>query len=143
VNKQHVLVAVDTSTESEAVLRKGMDLAQGAGASLSVLHVMELPTPMVGELALIDTYFNYEEFARLTREALLEQLNKVGLEEACLHVLTGAPASTVVHYAEEHEVDLIVCGSHGKNGFKLLLGSVASGILHKAPCDVFVHRITE
>ena len=63
------------------------------------------------------------------------------IEREIRNAQAGLPAAKVVAYAEQQGVDLIVTGSHGKKGLKLLLGSVASGILHKAVCDVFVHRI--
>jgi nucleotide-binding universal stress UspA family protein len=45
----------------------------------------------------------------------------------------------VVDYAEHEGVDLIVIGSRGLSGFrKLLLGSVASGIVTYAHCPVLV-----
>lgn len=139
----NVLIAIDTSSESDQVLRKGIEIANLTDATVSVIHVLELPMPMVGEMALIDTYFNSEEYTKLIKDALYALLQKVNLPESCLHIVSGLPASTVVHYAGEHNVDLIVTGSHGKKGIKLLLGSIASGILHKAKCDVLVYRLKD
>jgi universal stress protein A len=137
----NVLIAIDTSSESEQVLRKGIEIAKLTNAAVSVIHVLELPMPMVGEMALIDTYFNSEEYTKLIKDTLYALLKKVNLPESSLHIVSGLPASTVVHYAENKKADLIVTGSHGKNGIKLLLGSIASGILHKAKCDVLVYRL--
>ena len=137
----HVLIAIDTSKESEPILRKGIELANLYDASVSVIHVLELPMPMVGELALVDTYFNSEEYTKIIKDAMAALMKKVNLPESSLHIASGLPASTVVNYAEKNKMDLIVVGSHGKNGLKLLLGSIASGILHKAKCDVFIYRL--
>ncbi len=138
---QHVLIAVDSSPEADQVLTKGLALAKPWGCRISVLHAMELPVPMVGEMALVDTYFNAEEYAKLIRETLSARIQKANLSLENLHIEAGLPASKVVSYAEQQGADLIVTGSHGKHGLSLLLGSVASGILHKAKCDVFVVRI--
>jgi nucleotide-binding universal stress UspA family protein len=44
-----------------------------------------------------------------------------------------------VDYAEKNKVDLIVVGTRGRSGFtKLLLGSVASGVVTYASCPVMV-----
>jgi nucleotide-binding universal stress UspA family protein len=56
--------------------------------------------------------------------------------------VVASPTSTVraiVDYAERNEVDLIVVGTRGRSGFtKLLLGSVASGVVTYASCPVMV-----
>jgi universal stress protein A len=137
----HVLIAVDSSPESAAVIQKGIDLAKLTGAKVSVVHVLELPMPMVGEMALVDTYFNSEEYTKIIRDAMKKLVTDAGLPGSAVEIIAGLPSSGVVNHAEKNKVDLIVTGSHGKSGVKLLLGSVASGILHKAKCDVFVVRI--
>ena len=48
-----------------------------------------------------------------------------------------------VGIAEEHAVDLIVIGSHGRHGLQRILGSTASGVLHTATCDVLAVRIRQ
>lgn len=45
----------------------------------------------------------------------------------------------IVEYAEKQKIDLIITGSRGKTGFKkMLLGSVASGVVTYANCPVLV-----
>ena len=47
--------------------------------------------------------------------------------------------STIVNYADEEKADLIVIGTRGRWGIsKMLLGSVASGVVSYAPCPVVV-----
>ncbi|EQD38761.1 universal stress family protein [mine drainage metagenome] len=42
-------------------------------------------------------------------------------------------ADEIIEEATAHDVDLIVCGSHGKTGFRaLILGSVAEGLIHRS-----------
>ena len=56
--------------------------------------------------------------------------------------MVASPTSIVpaiVNYAEKNEIDLIVVGTRGRSGFtKLLLGSVASGVVTYAACPVMV-----
>ena len=56
--------------------------------------------------------------------------------------MIASPTSEVpaiVDYAEKNKVDLIVTGTKGRSGFtKLLLGSVASGVVTYASCPVMV-----
>ncbi|WP_425607774.1 universal stress protein [Natrinema salsiterrestre] len=47
--------------------------------------------------------------------------------------IDGKADSTIVTYAEEHDVDHIVLGSHGRNGLaRYLLGSVAESVARRA-----------
>jgi nucleotide-binding universal stress UspA family protein len=49
--------------------------------------------------------------------------------------------SAIINYAESEGVDLIVMGTRGRSGFKrILLGSVASGVLSYAHCPVLTVR---
>ena len=56
-------------------------------------------------------------------------------------VVIGQPAHEIRNLAESGNFDLIVIGSHGRHGLGLILGSTANGVLHGAPCDVYVVRI--
>jgi len=53
----------------------------------------------------------------------------------------GDPAREIVDYAEDHEIDQIVMGSHGRTGAtRLLLGSVAELVVRRSPVPVTVVR---
>ena len=45
----------------------------------------------------------------------------------------------IVTFAKTKKIDLIVMGSHGKTGFdKLMLGSVANGVVQRARCPILI-----
>jgi nucleotide-binding universal stress UspA family protein len=49
--------------------------------------------------------------------------------------------AALVNYAEQEKADLVVIGTRGRSGIgKMLLGSVASGVVTYAPCPVLVVR---
>ncbi|MEX0618943.1 MAG: universal stress protein, partial [Pseudohongiellaceae bacterium] len=50
--------------------------------------------------------------------------------------LLGAPSTEIRNLASEQNADVIVIGSHGHSGWKILLGSTANKVLHGAACDV-------
>ena len=82
--------------------------------------------------------------------AQVEHLNETGLD-AELKFAVGAthPADELIaQAAQQVEADLIVVGTHGRGAIgSALLGSVAKGLLHVAPCPVLVvpppRRVTE
>ena len=54
-------------------------------------------------------------------------------------VLPGEPRFEILREVEEHPVDLLILGTHGRGGMdRLMLGSVASTVARKAPCSVLV-----
>ncbi|MBT9521804.1 MAG: universal stress protein [Dechloromonas sp.] len=55
------------------------------------------------------------------------------------HIHVGQPAEVISRVANELACDLIVMGSHGWSGIAgLVMGSVASRVLHLAPCPVLL-----
>jgi nucleotide-binding universal stress UspA family protein len=47
--------------------------------------------------------------------------------------------NTMLEYVEEHNINLIVVGTRGRSGIKkMLLGSVASGLVTYASCPILV-----
>jgi len=51
------------------------------------------------------------------------------------------PADTITDYAKEKSMDLIIIGTHGYTGLKkLMMGSVAFGILHQSHVPVLLIR---
>lgn len=53
----------------------------------------------------------------------------------------GRPARTIVEYVEDHDVDHVVVGSHGRSGLsRTLLGSVAERVVRRSSVPVTVVR---
>ena len=68
----------------------------------------------------------------------IETLKEEGTD-AKSTMLRGDAATEIIQYAQDHKIDLIICGGRGLNSFKSwLLGSVSRKLLHYAPCSVMV-----
>ena len=61
--------------------------------------------------------------------------------EARQVVKVGPAKFLILEEAESVGADLILTGSHGRHGVRLLLGSTANAILHGAKCDVLAVRV--
>jgi len=141
-NYRNVLVAVDFSEESKAVVKKALEIAARNQASLNLLHVVEYTSSMyAGDIPLpedLNLDRDLADQAALKLKALAEES---GIPEATQYVEIGIPKREIVRLAEECAADLVVVGSHGRHGLQLLLGSTANGVLHQAKCDVLAVRV--
>ncbi|WP_247003687.1 universal stress protein [Halosolutus gelatinilyticus] len=71
----------------------------------------------------------------------VEELVDADEPEFRTEIAIGKPAHEVVRFADEHDVDHIVVGNHGRSGVsRVLLGSVAEKIVRRAPVPVTVVR---
>lgn len=131
-----ILFATDYSATSQHALTYAASLARDRGATLLIVHVSELEAYPVGEL--------FDEEPR-SSDAELEELAAVSTFDPqiqCEHrLLRGEPAEEIVKLAREEDVETIVMGTHGRSRLgRLLVGSVAEGVISEAPCAVIALR---
>ncbi|KZE73380.1 universal stress protein [Paenibacillus elgii] len=137
---QKVLVAFDGSELSVKALQKAVAITQEDSAELIVIHVYQSPVLAYGS-AFVTVPANldqdYEEFARsVLKEAEEVTAGVSGVK----HVLQqGQPAVTILEYAEENGVDLIIMGSRGLSGIReFVLGSVSHNVVQHSKVPVLV-----
>ena len=140
-----VLIAVDGSDEAEQVVSEGIATVADSGAEIVLASVIR---PLNQSYGGIDIAAAGETAIRFEREAeaqVRERLEKLGaahgLGQDSIVVRHGNPAMEIHALAEEHGVDLIVVGTHGRHGFGLLLGQTANAVLHGVTCDVLAVRV--
>ena len=140
ISLTHILVPHDFSETSGAAVRYAIALARTSKARLTFLHVGN------SAQAAFDTEFPIGlENAR--EDAIRERLLKIVTPQEQVEfapqfvVRPGSPAAEVVRYAEEHGVDLIVMGTHGRGLVgHVVMGSVAEKVVRTAPCPVLTVR---
>lgn len=138
----HLLVAIDLSNESSRVIERALSLADGDAGKLSLVHVVE---PVAAAFP-IDAYaINMSKMQEEATTIATERLMDIGREQNIpverQHVVIGMAAGEIRAKAEELGSDLIVIGSHGRSGWKLLLGSTANKVLHGSHCDILTVRV--
>jgi universal stress protein A len=138
---KHILLAVDLADDVEYIFKKVRYIRGYTGAKLSLIHVVE---PLPGYSY---AYLGIEDIEGQLIEESRVALNKIGgslavdIKDQWIEV--GPTKSKIHQIAQEIDADLIICGSHGRHGLSLLLGSTANAILHGANCDVLVVRLPE
>ena len=142
---QHIVAAVDFSEIAAKVVCRALDLAELHKARLSVVTVLEdmpiYPEPY-GDFSVpsIDAE-QWKELVNVTELQLDKLVVKIGLSDLTqTEVLTGSPKYEITTWAEEHDADLIVMGSHGHRRMFAMLGSTTDGVIHRAGCDVLMVR---
>lgn len=136
-----ILVAIDGEPIAAHAADLGTELARLAGAEMAFIHVID--SSLVNAA---DTGIQPEVLVAAAKEEakkLIADFRKrlprqaVALE----FVQVGSPATEIVNAARDWPADLIVIGSHGRGGVKrVLLGSVAEGVMRHAPCPILVAR---
>ena len=140
---ERILVAYDESPQARAALEHV--LGTFPDAEVVVLHVSD-PREWIYPGDMEGGYYDEAGFERAkeSAEALLEEAADVA-ETHGRTVETasefGSTASTIVDYAEEHDIDHVVLGSHGRSGLsRFLLGSVAETVARRSPTSVTIIR---
>ena len=141
---RNVVVPVDDSEPASDALEFATD--HYGDATITALHVVD-PTdfPVGGfESGVMTDIDQIRENQKGHAENLLEDVRErltdqgVDVETA---IEFGKPSNAIVEYADEHDVDLVTIGSHGRTGAsRVLLGSVAETVVRRSPVPVTVVR---
>lgn len=140
---RNILVAVDTSDESEHIMNVAKGLMEQEGALISIVTVIQ---PLAGFY--VDLYSMLGDLKEVESQAvkhamgsLSELASRHGVRPESVEVIFGSPATEIRKLAESRDVDVIVLGTHGQHGLGLMLGSTANAVLHGACCDVLAVRL--
>jgi universal stress protein A len=139
-NYQSILVAIDIYSEYDQVLKRAFCI--GKDASQISLVFVTLPT----------TYFQpyisgvggdyVADIHKQAKTRLDEIALKNNIPSKQIYLPIGNAAEEIHTLANEINADIIVIGTHGRSGIKLLLGSTANSVLHGAKQDVLAVRVT-
>jgi len=140
---KNILLAVNLDPDSQKIALKAQALARNNQAKLSLIYVLDVPPALdMGYEASLthDLTGLLKENAQTTLANFIETLQ---LELHQQWIIEGNSVEETVRIAKENKIDLIVMGSHGKNGLALLFGSTSNTMLHHARCDVLAVRLRD
>jgi nucleotide-binding universal stress UspA family protein len=135
-----VLVAYDGSAAAQKAVEYAFD--SHADDDLILLRVVEAAdgSTEAGINLVQEALRDREEEASTSLEDATDVIDTADVEFRT-ETAVGKPEREVVAFAEEHDVDHIIIGSHGREGVsRVLLGSVAEKIVRRAPVPVTVVR---
>lgn len=152
-----LLVAVDFSKNTEAVLEQAAKLAKALSAKLWILHVTsDESQAMAYESTQFTGYasefINMPSDVQLARDICAEEFKRehsqlLGMSSKLRNegitaqsiLIKGNAATVILEKAEELEVEAIILGTYGHGLLhKVLLGSVSEGVIRHARCTVMI-----
>lgn len=135
-----ILLPIDFSHLSYAVIPLGAAIAEKFQAEISLLHVVEL-----GDDVAKDGQKKYEFFERIKTKladqwAVPDEFNKIVTQKFIRHHV-GSAGYGIRDFAQDWDIDLIAMATHGRSGLsKVLMGSVTEKVVKIAPCPVLSIR---
>jgi|SRR5579859_383379 len=135
---KRILIGVDGSVRAPHVLATGVRLARLTGAAVVVFHALSVPPdfPPAAATAGDPLPRTMVRKAHERIDAMLASYPDVRCEVSILE--SHNPARAILDASAQHDVDLIVIGSHGYGLVERLLGTTAATIVHGASRDVLV-----
>ncbi|MCZ6503025.1 MAG: universal stress protein [Gammaproteobacteria bacterium] len=140
-----VLMALDFHADNAEIITTAAETAKNEDAELSIIHVMQTIGVAYNEEAM--THWSNqlgsleENMRQESRRQMSEVAERLDMAQENCYLREGSPAHEIHELVKEVGFDLIVVGTHGRSGLKLLLGSTANSVLHGATCDVLAVRI--
>jgi nucleotide-binding universal stress UspA family protein len=136
-----ILVAVDATPETQAVLARTSALARLSGATVRVLHVRTVDVVDGAGIGAFVEEETEDEATEVVRDAVGELRRQgVGQVEGWSgETVRGDVANTVIAQVKDFGADVLVLGARRHGGLaSLFLGSVSDTIVHRAPCAVLL-----
>jgi nucleotide-binding universal stress UspA family protein len=136
VGFDQILCAVDFSPSSVKALEYAASLAREAGATLTIMHVLE---PVPAYEPVMDARDAIMELAQKEARARMHAMAPLDVEvrEA---VKSGKPYRAILQQAADDKSDLIVIGAHGGVAGLVAFGSTTNHVVREATCPVLTLR---
>ncbi|MDJ1430710.1 universal stress protein [Halostagnicola sp. A-GB9-2] len=136
---ESILVATDGSDDASAAVTDAVSLARALEVPLHGVAVVETRTAY--DSGLVDPD-EVEQRLRAHAHDSLEALEQAAADSGvsvATSMRTGPPHEEILAYADEHEIGLLVVGSHGRSSFRrALLGSTVDAIVRLSDRPVLV-----
>ena len=140
-----IMVPFDGSTNAGNALQKAVELAGLTGAEILILTVYRHHSMLEASFSMVRPAdpANMDDTMRAHAREVADHAKKLALEAGAktvrAFIKSGQPARTIVAWAKEKEVDLIVLSSRGMGSVEgYLLGSVSHKVTALAECPVLV-----
>jgi nucleotide-binding universal stress UspA family protein len=138
-----ILVPLDFSESTDALLDHAAKLAQSLGARVVLLHVVEPVASYIPVGASMDVLAAPIQENLPDEEIIQKRLDQLAVRLGSIptvsHAVVGTAVSEIIDCAESEDATYILLGSHGHGAlYHLFSGSVVTGVLKKSTRPVIV-----
>ncbi|MFT5323173.1 MAG: universal stress protein A [Planctomycetaceae bacterium] len=133
-----ILIPTDFSSLSKATIEVAVALADRNSAELFLIHALA-PVAVLPPLAMPALPIVLADDASAVKRQLEELPVPDGRYRLPIHreVIPGDPESVILKFADEHDINVIVMGTHSRTGLAhFLLGSVTDAVARRSKCPV-------
>ncbi len=136
-----ILVPTDFSKQAENALQVAAQLAKKHDSEIYLLHMLELPLSQIDALSQHSELPEAMFFMKLAHKKFEQTMGQEYLNDVVVHetVDFNQTFTGIKNTCKEHNIDLIVMGSHGSSGFKeMFIGSNTEKVVRTAEVPVLV-----
>lgn len=138
-----IVVPYDGSIHSKHAFRTALDLAQKYKSQLILVTCIE---KINGGWFGKELSPNYQHEVKKYKDKIFHEMSKLENDSKKMNVsfatkifVTDSITNQILSFVKSNKIDMIVMGSHGRTGInKLILGSIANGIVQRAKIPVLV-----
>lgn len=123
--------------------QKALELTKQFGSRLSLVHAIEHISSYGAAYGVAVGADIEEMLQENAKEKMREFAKTLNVPKPDQIIKFGPARFVILEEAERINADLIIIGSHGRHGIRLLLGSTANAVLHGAMCDTLAVRLKE
>ncbi|MBW1876216.1 MAG: universal stress protein [Deltaproteobacteria bacterium] len=138
---KQILVPTDFSENAQHAVSYAVEFAKQFSAKIHLLHTPVIPTYLLMDLSYSPGPEAVTRILNESQDALDEQAKVIadaGVEHFAV-IREGTVHEVIRDYAKEHDVDLVVVGTHGRTGVsKLMYGSVTERVIKTVHTPIIV-----
>ena len=138
---KQILVPTDFSENAQHALDYAVALAKECSATIHLLHTPVVPTYLLMDLSYSPGPEAVTRILNDSQDSLDAQAKEVAAAGVQLFtaIREGTVHEVIRDYAKEHDVDLVVVGTHGRSGVsKLMYGSVTERVIKTVHTPIIV-----
>lgn len=138
---KRILFPVDFSEVQEGMIEYVLTTAEKFQSEIFILYVardltyfteLDVPHPSI--------YSFHQDIQKGAEKKMKEFCDSNFMEKSySSHILVGDPATEVVNFIEENGIDLVIMGTHGRQGLnRIVFGSMAEKIARHSPVPILI-----